>query len=1061
MEPEKPSPPTVSAQQATQSSANEPGNSVETSPLEPPGEWLCLSIDNRLRTHTSAEMTSSLGGPQTTSRKTQKTQASWCALSEGVLPELTVPPSPAALPSLPNFEILRELGRGGMGVVYLARQVSLNRLVALKVVLAAAHAGPEDLTRFQREAEAVAQLQHPHIVQIYEVGWHDGLPYCALEYVPGGNLERYVNHRPQPPHEAAQLVARLAEAVHCAHQAGIIHRDLKPANVLLVESPPADTTPAPSYLSRVTPKITDFGLAKRLDQGSGQTRSGDILGTPSYMAPEQAAGKIEQVGPAADQYALGAILYELLTGRPPFVGFTPMETMLQVLTQEVIPPSQLLRGVPRDLETICLKCLRKDPKQRYATVQALAEDLGRFVRGEPIVARPVGRVERVWKWSRRYPAAAGLVVVTTLAAVLASGLAWWAVAAEATAAAERDQKEAQWQRAEAAVLAERQAKEMAEQHLAYAKKGTAILGSVFAGLDPKANYGSVAEFRQALQRNLAKAAAELEAGAISDPLAVAEMQTTLGNSLLGLGDYSLAITVLEKARATREQRLGLNHVDCQVTISNLAGAYVAAGKFPQAIQLWHQLHKIQVAQQGSDHTETLKTLNNLGMAYQLSGRLAEAIPLLEEVYNVQVRVLGRDHEDTLTTMNNLGMAYYSSDRLSEAIQFFEQVREGRVKKLGIDHPTSLTVTNNLAGAYWGVGRLKEATRLLEQVRDYRTKILGPDHPETLSTLNNLAVVYQVSGQLPEAILIFEQVRDTVTSKLGADHPHTLNSLNNLALAYQAAGRLSEAIQVLEHIRDAMVTKLGPEHLDTLTSLENLALAYISAGRTSEAIALLQQVRQVIKTQLGINHPRYSNVLLSLAGAFFKAGQVDQALPLFEEAAQGVAKRQFQDPRAEKIISTTITAYEKANQYDKAEAWQRQWLAVVKQRSGTGSANYGEELAKLGQLLLKQKKWADAEAVLRDCLAIRKENKSDALTTFDTMTRLGETLLRQKKYAEAEPLLLSSYQGALKHREKNGIQESKPVLLATARLLVLLYTEMNQPAAVEKWQVEISRWNTIP
>jgi WD40 repeat protein len=314
------------------------------------------------------------------------------------------------MPGIAGYQVLGELGRGGMGVVYKAQHLSLKRLVALKMVLSGTQAGAMELARFRAEAEAVARLQHPHIVQIYEVGERDGLPYCALEYVAGGNLAQRLGGKPLAPAAAAQMVAALAEGVQHAHEHGIIHRDLKPANVLLGTGS--------------IPKITDFGLAKTLDTPDGPTKSGTILGTPSYMAPEQALGKKQDIGPTTDVYSLGAILYECLTGRPPFKAETSLDTMLQVASQDPVPPRQINSQVPRDLETICLKCLRKEPAKRYASARALADDLGRFLRNEPIRARPVGPLERGLKWLRRRPAWAAALVLLLLLPPLTGAFVW-------------------------------------------------------------------------------------------------------------------------------------------------------------------------------------------------------------------------------------------------------------------------------------------------------------------------------------------------------------------------------------------------------------------------------------------------------------------------------------------------------------------------------------------------------------------------------------------------------------------------------------------------------------
>jgi WD40 repeat protein len=359
---------------------------------------------------------------------------------------------------VPGYEILEELGRGGMGVVFKARQMSVGRFVALKMILSGDLAGSRERDRFRAEAEAVARLQHPNIVQLYEYGEVAGRPYFSLEFVVGGSLGDQLDGRPRPADRSAELVETLARAMHYAHQRGVIHRDLKPANVLL--QPTGDgavrtderprhrhASDSPSLyflgeLSSATPKIADFGLAKRLDSGTGHTQTGDVLGTPSYMAPELAGGRSKDVGAATDVYALGAILYQLLTGRPPFRGATPIETMVQVTRDDPVPPRYLRPDLPLDLETITLKCLHKDPNKRYLTAAELSEDLHRWLAGEPIAARPAGSFERLVKWVRRRPAVAALYAVTILMGLSLIGFGVWTNTAlrtaYRTAAGERD-----------------------------------------------------------------------------------------------------------------------------------------------------------------------------------------------------------------------------------------------------------------------------------------------------------------------------------------------------------------------------------------------------------------------------------------------------------------------------------------------------------------------------------------------------------------------------------------------------------------------------------------------
>jgi serine/threonine protein kinase len=353
---------------------------------------------------------------------------------------------PAQTLSIPGYEIIGELGRGGMGIVYKAREIALDRLVALKVVTAGSLASAEQKARFRGEARAEARLQHPNIVQVHAVGEHEGFPYLSLEYMDGGSLGQKIARQPQPPRQAAQIVYLLSRAMAYAHQHGIIHRDLKPANVLLQnrvtthntnntnqktkekQSKSASSRSLSSHSSDscnswfdAVPKIADFGLAKFLEEESGHTRSGNLMGTPSYMSPEQAGGR-KNIGPATDIWALGVILYELLVGRTPFTGASTVETLENVRTREPVPPTQLQPKVPIDLDTICLQCLRKEQSQRYASADELADDLRRFLDGEPIRARPIGAMGRLLRWSRRNPrvaalSAAVLLLLATVAVV--------------------------------------------------------------------------------------------------------------------------------------------------------------------------------------------------------------------------------------------------------------------------------------------------------------------------------------------------------------------------------------------------------------------------------------------------------------------------------------------------------------------------------------------------------------------------------------------------------------------------------------------------------------------
>ncbi len=966
---------------------------------------------------------------------------------------------PMSFPDIPGYEIEKELGRGGMGVVYKAKQKGLDRTVALKMILKADFATSEQKLRFQIEAENAARVQHPNIVQVFEIGEHHGQPYFAQEFIDGGSLADWLKKGRMSTAEAAAFIETLARAMHTAHAQGIIHRDLKPANVLLT-SPGRES-------GEFTPKITDFGLAKRLDQTEHLTGSHAVMGTPTYMSPEQAQGKTKFVGPAADQYALGVIFYQLLTGKVPFEADTIPNLLIKITTDEPASPRNINPSIPHDLQVICLKCLEKDATKRYLTAEALAEDLRNWREHRPITARPATRLERVTKWCRRYPAIAALIVVSTLAAVIASGLAWWAVAAERQAEAnerqalrERDLKEKQRQRAEAnEKLAEDRLVQVEEEKQIATAVSDFLQYKLLGQLDPKQQANLLLALgRREEERDpdpklsvlLSRAAAELapdkiEANFPKQPLLQAALLQTVGNTYTAIGgkdndQYALAISFLERAAKLRKQHLGADHPSTLTTLNNLAAVYQAAGRLPEAIRLFEQvrdafdqklgadhpdtlgtLHNLAVAYRdagrlpeairlfeqvrdafdqklGADHPDTLSTLNNLAYAYQAAGRLPEAIRLYEQVRAAVVQPLGADHPYTLRTLNNLALAYLAAGRLPAAIRLFEQVRDARVAKLGADHPDTLTTLHNLAGAYQAAGRLAETNRLYEQVRDARVAKLGADHPSTLTTLHNLAGAYRAAGRLPEAIRLLEQVRAAQVPKLGADHPDTLSTLANLAVAYQAAGRLPEAIRLYEQVRDARVHKLGADHPDTLGTLGNLAGAYYQAGRLPEAIRLYEQVRDARVTKLGADHPDTLTTMHNLAVAYQAAGRLPEALPFFEQAASGITKRLFQHQHAHLIIPNTIRAYEVSKQFEKAEEWRRKWLAHVKASAGVESPAYAGELAALGLLLMKQEKWGEAQSTLSECLAIREKIQPDAWTTFNTQSMLGGALLGSARSA---------------------------------------------------------------
>jgi hypothetical protein len=1061
----------------------------------------------------------------------------------------------AGAPGLPGYEMLGELGRGGMGVVYRARQVALNRVVAVKMILAGSLADPADLVRFRREAEVVARLQHPGVVQVFEIGEHQGMPFLVLEYCGGGSLRRLLDGKPLPPRQAARLAENLAYALDAAHQRQIVHRDLKPLNLLLTETGEV--------------KIADFGLARRLDGASAAgPQSVGVVGTPSYMPPEQARG--EPVGPEADVYALGAVLYELLTGRPPFLGHDALAVMAQVLHDEPVPVRRLQPTVPRDLETICLRCLHKQAQRRYSTAAALAEDLRRFQANEPILARPVGQLERVWKWVRRRPAVAALtaaVLLVLLAGVCgttAALLAAWdearrAEQAEADARGQATVADGQRLRAEdaerqarkdalratakehdarLAAEAEGLAKQKAEKRLAQVVAALEILKSTFAGLDLRAAEAGGPPLPAQLGANLESAASLLEGEEVGDPLAVAQLQLWLARAQLSLGYPKRAVALLGKARMTlegqrgpnhpetlsamdrlasahqadgqlqhalllfeetlakRKALLGADHDDTLASTNNLASAYRDAGQFQKAVPLFaFTLEKIK-AKLGPDHRDTLTAMNNLATAYQDAGLQPKALQLFEETLPKRQVVLGADHPDTLRTMNNLAVAYLKAGQFQQALPLFEETLARRKAALSLDHPDTLQSMNNLAEAYRDAGQLKKALPLFEEALAKRRVKSGPDHPQTLVTMNNLASAYWADGRLKDALPLFEEALAKFRDRLGPDHPSTLVVMNSLALAYRADGQHRKAVPLFETLWEKRQVQLGPDHLDTLAGMTNLAEAYRADGQLKKALPLLEAALAKYEVLFGPDHvdtlvlmnnlalaywhdrqhgkalplfeqtlakrkarlgPDHLDTLVTLAmlgGIYFESGRFAEAISVLEEAVERTRARPGGMPGEISWVPVALAAaYDAAGQFIKSEPLHRTILAQALKQFGSGDVRTGVCRAKLGSNLLQQKRYAEAEALLRDSLQVLEAKQPEAWTTFDARSALGGSLLAQKKYAEAEPLLLEGYRG-LKAREGQIPKALRARLSEALQRLVELYDVWDRPVDAARWRKEL-------
>jgi tetratricopeptide (TPR) repeat protein len=825
-------------------------------------------------------------------------------------------PPGAAIRYFGDYEILHELGRGGMGVVYRARQVSLNRPVALKMIRAGLLAGDGELRRFRNEAAAVALLDHPSIVQVYEVGEHDGQNYFSMKLVEGHNLADCLGVYAADPRAAAALLAEAADAVHHAHVRGILHRDLKPANILVD--------------AQGRPHVTDFGLAKRLGEVEGLTLSGAILGTPSYMAPEQAAGRRGSVTTATDVYGLGAVLYAVLTGQAPFGGDSVLETLERVRQAPPTRPSRSNANLPTELEVICLKCLEKDPRRRYASAQELADDLRHWINGEPIKARPVSAATRAWMWCKRKPALAGLSAA--LAAALVGGvigITWqWreAVHLRNEAVVARDEALREEAGARMAEAAARQARDATRAALAQSeesrKEAEAVSNFMVDALkkpDPAVD-GKDARVADVLDQ----AAAALDQGFAGSAAWQGALLDALGRSYLGLGLYSKAEESHRKAHARRDQTLGPAHRDTLRSAARHAATLWYTGRQAKSLELLEEVLERQHRALGLDDEATLETRDCLGWRYAAMGRTDEGIAMLSAVVAARESRLGPDHPDTLTSRNNLAAVYSLAGRNDDAVPLLEATLRQKESKLGLDHPDTLASRGNLASVYASSGRYADAIRLHDLTLRQQQSKLGPDHPDTLNSQTQLAGALYLAGRYAEAIRLHDAALKARESKLGSGHPETFNSRSNLAADYEALGRWADA-EALR--RENLSRRRASGTLDQLKlagDLVELSRDLVPQGKSVEAESLLRECVAIRDRAIPDDWRRFFAMSL-LGRAVLDQRRYDEAEPLIVAGYEGLKAREVKIPATSKphlhdAAKQVVRPYEAWGKPERARAW---------------------------------------------------------------------------------------------------------------------------------------------
>jgi len=814
-----------------------------------------------------------------------------------------------------RYRLLRPIGEGGFGTVHLAEQTRpVVRRVALKIIKRGMDT-KRVVARFEAERQALALMDHPSIARVLDAGaTASGRPYFVMEFVQGDPITDHCVRKGLDLEARLRLFERVCLAVQHAHQKGVIHRDLKPSNVLVT---PVDGEPAP--------KVIDFGVAKaiegRLSDQTIVTEERSLLGTPAYMSPEQASMSPGAVDTRSDVYSLGVLLYELLTETPPFeherlreASFSEFQRIMAeeqprrpstrlgerlaggASEHERARQQRLRRRIRGDLDWIVLRALEKDRSRRYQSAGALAADIGRFLRAEPVEAGPPTTRYRAWKFVRRHRVGAGaaaLVIVALVAGGVAAGVGLVEarraneemVAALHLARSERDR----------AVEAERAADESAARAAQQAAIATAVndfLNEDLLGAASPDELGRdvtmVEAVHAAADRLDAQAA---EGGSLAaTPEVEAALRTTIGATLRSLGDYDAASAHLERGHAMTSAIYGERSNAAMKALAELAHLRRLQGRHEEALAMFERALDWTSAQPGATEDELMTARANIATVLFDLGRFEEAAPRFESLYAQRVETLGAEHPDTLSARNNLAMTLVESGRLEEALPHLEGAVDGRRRTLGARHPRTLVSMTNLGQLYRRLGRLADAASVYEQSLDAKREVFGPEHPETLTSINNLSLVLLDLERYDEAASMLEELLDTQRRVLGDTHWQTCGTMVNLARVHKARGEWERALPLNQEAVDGARVGLPEGHWVLGVFLGHLGVTLTELERFEEAEAALLEAHETLEARLGAAHDRTTAQAEQLATLYERWGREDEAASWAARAAPPVERR---------------------------------------------------------------------------------------------------------------------------------------------------------------------------
>lgn len=903
------------------------------------------------------------------------------------------------------YEIIEEIGHGGMGRVFAARHVELGRIVALKVIPESPATAALEL-RFLREVRTVARLRHPGIVAVHDSGRADGYVFFSMDYIEGGDLARRLRAGPLAPRDAAALLQKIAAALAHAHAAGVLHRDLKPSNILLDGD---------------EPRLADFGLAAQLEPGGDLTAHTAVLGTPHYLAPEALLRGSAALSVASDLYALGVVLFEALTGRTPFAGATPSGLALAVQQSDPPAPSLLVPAVPRDLETICLKCLEREPARRYATAAALAEDLRRFLASEPIAARPPSTFYLLQKFARRHRAAVGaaaaIAVVLVAATVVSLALAVRARDAERTAAAEA----------------------------ASARAVSDFLANDLLGrASPREEPDRDLRVRTALDR----AAKKIDGRFTAQPQVEITLRDQIGSTYFSLGEYALARPQFERALALARGLHGPDDLRTLDLETSLAHNRFQLGERVGGENDLRSVRERYLRVAGPDHPHTLTAGTHLAQMLLLSGRHAEATAMLRELRAARLRIFGSDAAPTLETESVLTEVLSAQGMFAESQELQAAVLEKQRRTLGPEHPSTIRTLAAMGLTCYSAGQLAASIRHYREALELSRRINGPESPQTASLVVNLATSLRVGGDLDGAENLLRELLPIVRRTRGPEHASTLSALYGLAAIHRARQQPAEAEPLLRECLAAY--RRGMAGLSLQVLLE-LCATLQDLGRLDEAEKLAREALEYCHHTFGAEHPTTSNAMAQLAAVFHDQQRYPDAFALHQETT-ALRRRVLKDDHVSTLTSLSLTGGTllKLDRAAEATPLLREAFAGRLRQLGPAHAATLGSRDRLAQSLLAEGKFAEAETLLRENLSLRRKATAETWRALDTQSLLGEALAGLGRAAEAEPLLREAQEKLREPAAKLPPRQHDVLREATLRL-ARFHEQQGNAAEAQRWR----------